>query len=75
MSNQEGDQAPPKTRVIEYKIGTTCARCGYKDSIYNKHEFTTGVPQERSIMWRCMKCDNSNIFHYTVGKEQLKGKQ
>lgn len=74
MSNSE-DQAPSeeenKTRVIEYKIGTLCARCGYKDSIYNKHEYTKGEPQSRSVMWRCMKCDQDNIFHYTVGKEQV----
>lgn len=70
MSEEENqDQAPLKTiKVIEYKIGTRCARCGYKDSIYNKHEYTVGEPQERTVMWRCMKCDKDQIFRYTVGK-------
>lgn len=66
------DQAPTTTttKVIQYKIGTICHRCNYRDSIYNKHEYTEGVPQERSVMWRCSKCDQDNIFHYTVGKNQ-----
>lgn len=68
-SNSNEDQAP-ETRVIEYKIGTKCANCGYFDSIYNKHEYTKGQPQERSLMFRCLKCDFDNIFHYTVGKKQ-----
>lgn len=67
MSNS--DQAPPTTRVIEYKIGTRCAKCNYYDTIYNKHEYTTGIPQERSLVWACQKCDFHNIYHYTVGGE------
>lgn len=70
MSKGENDQAP-KTKVIEYKIATRCFRCNYMDSIYNKHEFTTGEPQERSVMWRCTKCDQDNLFHYTVGKKTV----
>lgn len=63
-------EEPETTKTIEYKIVATCARCGYKDSLYNKHSYTKGVPQERTLMWRCMKCDKNNMFKYTVGKEQ-----
>jgi RNase P subunit RPR2 len=68
MSDLSGDQAPV-TKTIEYKIMTKCSRCGYRDSIYNKHEFTVGEPQNRNVMWVCMRCDKQQMFKYTVGKK------